>query len=251
MSRMFETSERQRIRDELIAAARDDPEVIGAAIVGSAARGQEDRWSDIDLALQLADGATELGVVERWTQLIDGNFGVADTLDIFAGGVRYRVFLLSSSLQIDLSFWPHDEFRATEEAFHLVFGNPAPQSTATLPDIDGIIGMGWLYALHARSAFARGRLWQTVMMLDELRNQIVALACIRNGLNPWHGRDVDRLPPAERNALDESRAMAVSTAALGRSKRILIRQFLAEVGHHNSGLADALRPALEAMASDA
>ena len=74
---MFEPSERQRIRDELISVARDDPEIMGAAIVGSAARWQEDRWSDIDLALQLADGTTELNVVERWTQLIDGNFGVA------------------------------------------------------------------------------------------------------------------------------------------------------------------------------
>lgn len=34
-----------------------------------------------------------------------------------------------------------------------------------------VIGIGWLYALHARSALARGKLWQAMIMLDDLRNQ--------------------------------------------------------------------------------
>lgn len=157
---MFESSEREGIRDRLIAHAQVDPDTVGAAIVGSGARGQDDEWSDIDLVLQLADHADETAVVARWTKWIDEQFSTADTLDVMAGGVRYRVFLLSSSLQIDLSFFPHEQFRATENAFSLLFGSPNTPSKPTPLNVDNVIGMGWLYALHARSAHARGKLWQ-------------------------------------------------------------------------------------------
>jgi predicted nucleotidyltransferase len=65
---MFDVLEREGIRDQLIAHARVDPDTVGAALVGSGARGQEDEWSDIDLVLQLADHADEAAVVARWTK---------------------------------------------------------------------------------------------------------------------------------------------------------------------------------------
>jgi hypothetical protein len=245
---MFDALERTRIRDELIAHARTDVSIAGAALVGSAARGDEDAWSDIDLVLQLAPDADEPAVVQAWTVWVDDRFDVADTLDVMAA-VRYRVFLLTSSLQIDVSFWPYAEFRGTGESFQLLFGTPNPPSVHSAPDLDAHIGMGWLYALHARSAIARGKLWQAVMMLDDLRNQIIALACIRHGLNPWHGRDVDRLPPAEKEALLRSRSPEVSAATLQSSKRMLIEQFLAEVAQHDPARARALAQPLHTLAA--
>ena len=102
---MFSATERTAIRAELITLATEDPRIAGAALAGSAARGTEDAWSDIDLLLQLDSAADEPTVVDDWSDTIDTRFGVADTLDVFAVGVRYRVFLLRSSLQIDVSFW--------------------------------------------------------------------------------------------------------------------------------------------------
>jgi hypothetical protein len=248
---MFDVLEREGIRDQLIAHARVDPDTVGAALVGSGARGQEDEWSDIDLVLQLADHADEAAVVARWTKWIDAQFSTADTLDVMAGGVRYRVFLLSSSLQIDLSFFPHGQFRATDEAFRLRFGSPNPPSNPTQLDVDYVIGMGWLYALHARSALARGKLWQTAMMLDDLRNQIVALACLRHDLNPWHGRDADRLPQDELQALQSSRAAELAWAELGRSKEALVGQFRAELEFHDPSRARSLAEPLKILGKTA
>ena len=119
---MFTSAERSRIRAELIADAESDPRISGAALVGSAARGAEDEWSDIDLLVKLDVDVDERAVVDSWTAAIDERYGIADTLDVFAAGARYRVFLLRSSLQIDVSFWPHDKFRATEPGFTLLFG---------------------------------------------------------------------------------------------------------------------------------
>lgn len=219
MIRMFTSAERSELKAELIARARADPRVVGAALAGSAARDAEDDWSDIDLLLQLAPQADEPSVVEEWTRSIDELGPLADALDVTAGGVRYRVFLLSSSLQIDVSFWPHDEFRATEPAFRLLFGEANTPSAPAPVDVNRTIGMGWLYALHARSAVARGKLWQATMMIDELRSSLITLMCIRAELNPWHGRGVDRLPPTDLAALVHSRAAGVSGAELESSRQ--------------------------------
>ncbi|EME60912.1 nucleotidyltransferase domain-containing protein [Amycolatopsis decaplanina] len=176
---MFSIAQRRAVRDGLLSWARDDAQVSAAALVGSAATGREDAWSDIDLALRVVPAAEPEEVSARWTARLYDEYDVAHHLDVVAGGVLYRVFLLTSSLQIDISFWPDDQFRATEPGFKLVFGTANTPTNPASPDPDHLAGMGWLYGLHARSAIARGRRWQAVMMLDGVRDQIIALACVR------------------------------------------------------------------------
>jgi predicted nucleotidyltransferase len=103
---VFTPVEREQLRNELIKTAHADNDVVGAALVGSAATGREDAWSDIDLALQVGHDADPATVASRWTAQFYDRHGAAHHLDILAGGVLYRVFLLASSLQIDVSFWP-------------------------------------------------------------------------------------------------------------------------------------------------
>jgi predicted nucleotidyltransferase len=247
---MFTPAERDGIRDALIACADADPAVVGAALVGSAARGAEDAWSDIDLVLQLADDADEPAVVAAWTDWLSERHGVADAFDVIAaGGVRYRVFLLASSLQIDVSFWPRELFRATEEGFRLLFGEPNPPTDPAAPRIDEVIGLGWLYAIHARTAIARGRTWQAQLMLDDLRGSILTLQCLHAGLNPWHGREVDRLPAELLARLSAARSREVADAELRRSLAALAAEFLDAVGLHDPSKAERLGAPVHVMAS--
>ena len=237
---MFAPDEREGIWAALIDRAGEDSAVVGAALVGSAARDAEDEWSDIDLALQLAPDAAEPTVAHEWTDYLGTLSPLADTFDLFAGGVRYRVFLLESSLQIDLSFWPFEQFRATEAPFRLLFGTPGTATEPAPPDLNHSIGMGWLYVLHARSAVARGKLWQATIMLDELRDTIVTLMCVRNALPHWHGRGVDRLPDHDRSKLESSRAARVCGADLDISRRELTQLFLDETRHVDAERAGRL-----------
>jgi hypothetical protein len=50
------------------------------------------------------------------------------------GDVRFRVFLLAGTLQVDLAFWPQAEFGAIAPTFRLLFGTsrerPAPPAPA-------------------------------------------------------------------------------------------------------------------------
>ena len=56
---MFSVRDREQLRDELVAAAKADSRISGAALTGSGAVGAEDEWSDIDLAFGLVEGADQ------------------------------------------------------------------------------------------------------------------------------------------------------------------------------------------------
>lgn len=245
---MFTPAEREQLRKELIEAAHADDDVVGAALVGSAATGREDAWSDIDVVLQVRRDTDPEEVASRWTSQFYDLRGAAHHLDVIAGGVLYRVFLLASSLQIDVSFWPEDQFRATESGFRLLFGTPQPSTGAREPEASREIGMAWLYALHSRSAIARGRGWQATMMLDQLRDQFLVLACMRHGLNPHHGRDADRLPVPFLTVLRQARAASLTEPELARSHTALVSALADEVALHDPGLAADLATPLAALA---
>lgn len=237
---MFTSQERAAIRDSLIETACSDKAVRAAALVGSGATGQEDAFSDIDLALRIAPGTDPETVAARWTAMMYADHDTVHHLDMIAGGILYRVFLLGSSLQVDLSFWPDDQFRATEPSFKVIFGEANAPTSAPSPDAERLAGMGWLYALHARSAIARGRCWQAVLMLDGIRDQIIALACLRHRLNPHHGRGVDKLPPDVLSNLESTRAQTLDPRELLRANKTTIYALLTEIEQHDSQLARRL-----------
>lgn len=248
MAETFTPEQRTAVREALVATAQEDPDVVAAALVGSTARGEEDRWSDIDLVLGIDTSADPIEVAGRWTAMMRERHGSVHELDVVAGGVLYRVFLLASSLQVDISFWPQDQVRATEPGFRLLFGEVNEPTTPADPDPEAIIGWAWLYALHARSAIARGRTWQAVMMLDDLRNQVLALACVRHGLVSFHGRGVDRLPEdwlARLAAIEEG---TTATAALERRATGLLGLLEEEVAAHGPALTATLLPTLRLLA---
>lgn len=237
---MFTVAQRNSIRDELIALAQSDTSIIGAALVGSSATDLQDDLSDIDLALQLAPEADESQVVERWTHHISTTYGLAHYLDVFAGSTRYRVFLLPASLQIDISFWSHDAFAARGDRFRLLFGTPAVASPTVPPNPDRLIGMAWLYALHVRSSIARNEPWHALTLLDDMRDHLLTLACVRHELNAHQLRGVDDLPPDVLTRFADARTGSLETPGLRRSLQRHAELLLDEVAMIDHDLASAL-----------
>src|SRR5580704_8925811 len=152
---MFTAEERDRLRSGLLEHAARDRRISGAAITGSAAAGREDRWSDIDLAFAVGDAGELPDVLSDWTAHMYRQHLALDHFDVISGAWIYRVFILTSTLQVDLAFVPAAEFRALAPTFLLMFGKANdPQHVPSPPPRD-LIGLGWLYALHARSCIAR------------------------------------------------------------------------------------------------
>jgi hypothetical protein len=203
-----------------------------------------DRWSDIDLAICVAEGNRLQEVVDDWTTACYSSHDAVAHHDVAASGALYRVFLLRSTLQVDLSFWTPSTFGPKGKAFRLIFGEGGEEQTATVPPASVLIGSAWLHALHVRSSLARERFWQAHYMLNGLRDQILALACLRHGLPPHHGRGWDDLPTQLRDELHATLTGSLTRAGLLGAFAAAVHALLMEIGRVDGSLADALRTPL-------
>lgn len=247
---MFTPTGRDRLLQRLVANAEADPSVTAAALVGSAARHQTDRWSDIDLALRLAPDSDPADAADAWSRQLASIADVAHSVDIWAGPALYRAFLLADSLQVDLSFWPADEFAGqTGEPFELLFGDANAARGPAEADPQVVVGWAWLYALHVRSALARRRNWQALEMLEGLRHQLTVLLCLRFDLPAHQGRGVDQLPVAVLASLRSTLVARPDGSLLLAALSAAVALLLSEVEHLDPVLAVRLRAPLETLCS--
>jgi hypothetical protein len=239
---VFAPEDRERVRARLFELAREDARVTGAALTGSAAAGSEDCWSDVDVFLGIA-GELE-PVMADWTARLTRELGAVSHWDLPIGPTVYRVFLLSSCLQVDVAFAPEGDFGPRGPAFRVEFGTPVERPAAQPPSAHSVIGLGWLYLLHARVAIERDRAWQATNAIDGVRDQTIALACVRHGEPPDHARGAHRLPPDVTAPFEETLVRSLDPGELRRALRAATEAFLAEVRESDPGLATRLEPVL-------
>ena len=237
---MFGIGERQRLKDVLISAAQLDPQIGAAALTGSAASGTEDHWSDIDLALGLVPEADLALVLADWTKAMYRDHDAVHHTDLRRGGTIYRAFLLASTLQVDIAFSPAAEFGAIGPTFRPIFGTAEEQKQAGQPAAVDLVGMGWLYALQARSSIARRKVWQAEYMISGVRDHVLALACLRHGVPASQGRGMDQLPPAITTPLAAALVRSLDTAELTRAFRAAVEALLTEIREVDPDLASRL-----------
>lgn len=246
---IFTSDQREQIRGELVSTAKADSRSAGAAHLGSAALGLEDRWSDIDLALCLTPQADLNQVLMDWTTHLYRDYAAVANYDVRRGTILYRVFLLNNTLQIDLSFWPATELRAIGPKFSLIFGDAKEPMPPADPDPRDLIGMAWLYALHVRSSIARSRFLQAEHMLSGMRDNVLALICKRHGVAAVQGRGLDDLPDDHGTRAAECLARSLDPAELTRAFQLTVSALVEEVGRMDSELAAKLENPLHKLVS--
>lgn len=247
MTGMFTPEERESLRSELLERAAKDQRISGAAITGSAAASREDRWSDIDLAFGVREAAELPDVLSDWTAHMYDRQQALDHLDVHAGAWIYRVFLLPNTLQVDLAFVPAAEFRALAPCFRLTYGEANEPQHVQPPPAATVIGFAWLYALHVRSCIARGNFWQAEYMISGMRDNALALACIRHGLPADHGRGMDQLPKEVATQFEGSLVRQLDAAELSRCFRVAMDGLFSEIRCVDETLAGRLQAALALM----
>lgn len=246
---MFTPDERAELVAALVTAAKADPRIAGAALAGSSARGFTDEWSDVDLALSVA--AEHDAVVDDWTARFYDEHAAITHLDVWAGGTLFRVFLLPGTLQVDVAFWAEAEFGATGPNFKVLFGAAADRAPAPPPSASSLIGMGWLYALHARSGIARGKVWQAEHMISGMRDQVLALACLRHAVPATQGRGIDELPAAVTAPIVAGLVRSLDPAELLRAFAATAAALAGEAARHDPGLAARLAGPLRELVATA
>jgi hypothetical protein len=244
---MFSPEERARVRSGILEYAARDQRISGAAITGSAAAGREDNWSDIDLAFGVGNAAELPNVLADWTAHMYDHHVALHHVDVRTGEWIYRVFLLPSTLQVDLAFVPAAEFRALAPTFRLMSGKANEPRYASVPPHGDIIGLGWLHALHARSCIARQKCWQAEYMISGVRDCALALACIRHGLPAAHGRGMDLLPSEVTAQFEGSLVRRLDAVELARAFRVAIHGLLSEIRNTDVQLAERLHGGLTSL----
>ena len=119
------------------------------------------------------------------------------------------------------------------------FGRANELTTERAPRVHDLVGWGWLYALHARSAIARGLRWQGEYMVSAIRDQAVALACIRHGLASAYGSGADALPREILAAFEGAIVRELTSKELVRAMAVAV-----------DVLVNEIRPADPALAAD-
>jgi hypothetical protein len=243
---MFTAEERNRVRDRLLELAEADPGVAAAAITGSSAARGGDQWSDIDLALAIDDEVSE--ALERWTGLLSETFGVLHYWDLPVGSTVYRVFLLPGCLEVDIAFAPPAEFGPRGPNWRNVFGEAVEQALDAPPRRDDLIGPTWHHLLHARACIERGKPWQAEYWISAVRDQVLALACLRLGHTTWYAKGADLLPPKLTATLKPTLVCSLSEKELRRALAAAAVAFSAELERTDAALADRLRPLFSELA---
>jgi hypothetical protein len=245
---LFSVEERDLIRQRLLHMAETDPAVVGAAITGSHATDDEDRWSDIDLAFAIRDPLD--AVMHRWTQQIYQDFAAVHHWDLPSGATIYRVFLLPHCLEVDIAFCPAAEFGPRGSSWRLIFGQPVtPRQAATPTGYDDVAGLAWHHALHARISIERGRYWQAEHWISALRTQTIALACQRLGYPTSYAKGAHLLPADITRPLEPTLVRSMDETDLRRALSNAATALAAELARTDPPLAARLRPALTELAA--
>lgn len=245
---MFTPADRAALRDTLLDAARNDARISGVALTGSSSTGAEDRWSDIDLAFGIAANANRTALIDDWTQRMYGTHDAVHHTDVRAGAALFRVFLLRSTLQVDLAFWPEAEFGAIAPTFRLVSGSARERPAFPGPSAEPLIGMAWLHALHARSCIARGKVWQAEYMISGVRDHVLSLACIRHGVPAMQGRGMDLLPREVTAPMTPALVRSLDDAELRRAFASVCELLLGEIELVDAALAERLSAPIRELA---
>jgi hypothetical protein len=241
---MFTVEERAQVQAWLVARARSDPRVTGGALIGSLAAAGADRWSDVDLTFGVAAGVRPGALLDDWTAAVRQEWGLVHYWDLPFRTSLYRVFLLPSGLEADVSATPAPEFGARGSRFRLLFGATQAGEPTPPPDAQDLIGRGWHHVLHAHAALERGQPWRAEHWISGVRNQTLALACVRRGVEAREGRGIDQLPAADTDPLREALVRSLEATELWRALGVATAGLLQEVERWDAELSARLGPIL-------
>lgn len=244
---MFSPEERDRVREQLLALAEADDDVVAAAITGSYAVGGSDEWSDIDLAFGIRGELPQ--ALERWTKILYEGFAALHHWDLPWGSTVYRVFLLPDWLEVDIAFTPAAEFGPRGPNWRTVFGETVEVEPTPPPSKDDLAGLGWHYVLHARMAIERGKPWHAEWLIAGLREYVLALACLRLGYPTRYAKGADQLPPELTAPVEGTLVRSLDEAELRRALAAASAALTAELERSDAVLAERLGPVLRGLSS--
>jgi predicted nucleotidyltransferase len=242
---VFTIEQRDHVRERVLELGKSDPRVTAAAFVGSMAAGAEDERSDIDITFGITDGISPEAVLDDWTEVFRREFGALHHWDLRSGSSIYRVFLLPTGLEVDVSVTPQQDFGARGPSFRTLFGTARQLEPAPKPDAQHIIGLAWHHVLHARACIERAKPWQAEYWISAIRDYALTLACIRLGEEPSYARGTDRLSATVTDQFRKALVRSLDEPELRRALAVATACFISELDASDPALCAQLKPILQ------
>jgi predicted nucleotidyltransferase len=242
---MFVVEERDLVRQRLLDLAEGDAGVVAAAVTGSYAAGAADDWSDIDLAFAISGELQP--ALEHWTEILYRDFAALHHWDLPFGSTVYRVFLLPACLEVDIAFTPAAEFGPRGPNWRTVFGQTVEVAPGPPSRRDDLVGLAWHHVLHARVCIERAKPWQAEYWISGVRDQVLALACMRLGHTTSYAKGAHLLPPEVTAPLEATLVRSLDEAELRRALAAAGSALTAELERTEPALSALLSPMLEEL----
>lgn len=234
------------MRERLIGLAEATHCVAAAAITGSHVAGEGDEWSDIDLAFAIRGELAP--ALEHWTELLYRDFAALHHWDLPFASTVYRVFLVSGCLEVDIAFTPEADFGPCGPNWRTMFGETVELQPGAPPRRDDLVGRAWHHVLHARACIERRKPWQAEYLISGIRDQVLALTCLRLGYATSYAKGADLLPPEITAPLEATLVRSLDEAEMRRALAAATGALAAELERTDPALAARLRPVLEEVA---
>jgi predicted nucleotidyltransferase len=232
---LYSPAERDEVAQQLLELLREDEQIAGAELSGSATTGYTDRWSDVDVTVTVADGVDQGEVADSWIPHVYEALPVVHHFAVAFGEHHVRGFLLENLLEVDIGFQPET----------------SDEGEWPGPDAESEAGFAWHDVLHAGVAIARDRPWRAQYYIGLLRWRTLTLACDRLGADFSEYKGVDELPPDLLAELEPALPRSLEHDELVRAARAGTSAFLAELRMHRPQLAERLEPPLLAFLDEA
>jgi hypothetical protein len=243
---MFTAGERDRIRELLLARASADGAITGAAVTGSLANGDGDRWSDTDLVLAVRG---DIGpVADSWSRWLYDDLHAVHHWDLPGGARVIRVFLLPGWIEVDLTFAPETGFGPRGPQWRTIFGQPRQLEPFPDPDARYVTGLLWHHALHSRISIERGRWWQAEHWISAMRDHVITLACMRLGYPAYYAKGAHLLPGDLTGPLAATLVRTLDGPELRRALSAAIGAAAGELTATDPALTARLAPMLAELA---
>ncbi|MEZ0234740.1 MAG: aminoglycoside 6-adenylyltransferase [Actinomycetota bacterium] len=185
--------DREVVLDRFVAACSADDRIVAAFLAGSAARGEEDEHSDLDLSVVVPDDDFDEVVNDR--ERLIAQLGDALFLEDF--GIDGLVFaILPDGTDIELHFVRESELDRVRSGPHRVLVDDRGVLTgATFPwpefdratqtqELREVVMWFWHDLSHFAAAIDRDHLWWAAGQLEALRAYCVRLARVEHGAEP-------------------------------------------------------------------
>lgn len=182
---MFSQLYRERARDRIIDEVKADKNILSAASIGSYARNEVDRWSDIDLTFGIDSATSSADAIEQYKKFIKEEFQGEFLFKISLKPIDYIVFLLPGCLQIDLSFSPQNHFGPLSEHFELLFGTHGAKPEVEPPsEIKEKFGLIVHHLLRSYVSLKRKQIPKAVDWLSKAQKYAMSIESNKNNEVP-------------------------------------------------------------------